>query len=254
MSVNLKKILLTTGLILTIGANNQVQKTDLNQATKELLKIEYESRQITIRKGIGTTYNVSKSQAEKSLDALCRNKKIILEDAWMHYNNILIDIGMEEKPDTVRIFTIPVLIQSYSSNIDTITLYHTHPALYDKNNFCPQSIWDIISHARISAVCNPKTTLIGKVFDGSGMWEMELDEGLVSRINKNKESLKNEYIRIEYTIQRNYSEWHNRDYSGINFIKWFTKSKENKKIRNKHINQMRQLGVELKYTPSDSIK
>jgi hypothetical protein len=247
----LNTLLLIAPLQLGAEINN---KSYLNKYNiKDKTEQKYSSEPISVKIGVGTKYSASKQDVEKSLDSLARDNNTILEDAWMFHNNILTDIGIYEKKSNVNLYEVPIYQTIYETpHGDTITLYHIHPNAHNKKTYSPPSITDIINHAILKPKFeDQKITLIEKVFDGKGMWELDLSKEVVEKINKSRESQSQEYSYLDLMINKNNTIWYITGLIQNNlFEKFDNTDTNNSSTIKKYINSMNDVGVKLKFTPT----
>ncbi|MGV8087014.1 MAG: hypothetical protein ACP5N1_05260 [Candidatus Woesearchaeota archaeon] len=252
---NIRKYTLTGLLLLATGITNHAQKRDdtnnSNNQNKNIIE-QIDTTKIYVKENAGHKYYMSRLDVEKNLDELSRNA--YLEDAWMFHNGILTDIGFAE--DTLGVNIIEFLVSTEIANSkinDTIILYHIHPNSYIENRFSPPSELDIINHGTLKPKGYDKNVqLIQRMFDGRGMWEFDINEELVKKINKNKKSQLEQMKNIESVMNANYDSW---DYFfNTNTSKLFqTYNQYSSEAIIDYINIMDKEGIKLKFTPKEDI-
>ncbi|MGV8172145.1 MAG: hypothetical protein ACP5OA_05640 [Candidatus Woesearchaeota archaeon] len=251
------KYLLTVSLAMAMNLNIHDMKLESN--IPEQYPGNIINKEIQVRTGSGTCYeNISRKVVERSLDNLC--KKADKEDAWLYWNNTLIDIGILEDSLTVALNEVLIAItleKAYKN--DTITIYHIHPYEYVKNEFSPPSSMDIWNHGakkqQYTQYKDKNITVIQRMLNGSEMWEFDVeykinrDIGVDEGNDRKRERLKDIINQIEkYQYGRD-------DDSIISRFKYFTNItlKHNPELINEYIHAMNGLGVILKYTPSNEL-
>jgi len=254
--MNLKKYLLTTGLAMVMNLN--LYDTTVETIIPEKYPNKVINTEIEVKTGSGTCYeNISRKVVERSLDDLCR--KADKEDAWLYWNNTLMDIGVLEDSLSVVLNEVLMAItleKAYKN--DTISIYHIHPYKYVKNGFSPPSDADIWSHEtkkhQYTNFKNKNITIVQKMLNGSEMWEFDIeyrinrDIGVDDGVDRKRERRK--YIITE--IENQYG----RGSDSVNTkVENFTNTilKHDPEMINEYINAMAGLGVILKYTPSDAL-
>jgi len=251
------KYLLTASLAMAMNLNVHDMKVEPN--IPEQYPINIINREIDVRTGSGTFYeNISRSSVEKSLDELCR--KADREDAWLYWNNTLMDIGVLEDSLSVVLNEINIMIfLEKAKKHDTITIYHIHPYKYVKNDFSPPSNIDIWSHGakkhQYTTYKDKNITIIQRMLNGSEMWEFDvqhkinMDIGVIEeRHELKKERLKDIVRQIEYYR-------YNQKPDSSNILKKCTYNifGYDRNIINEYIQAVAESGVILKYTPSNEL-
>jgi hypothetical protein len=253
-----KKYIMATSIATVMALNNQYasasqEYSDVYAKNDTILS----QNDITVRKSAGTKYYVTKSEAEKSLDELCR--KAEKEDAWIQYGDTLFDIGEDGKRNKIIIYGD--LIDSCvcrSNEGDTLTISHIHPNSYLGDRFYPPSTADIMTHSFVKELGRAKNiTIIQKVFDGRGMWEFDVSDTVMSKGHPNWHKVKELYKKVKSAVNEGYhiDMWEN------NMPKSKAECKSNHALNQysptsvqKYINNMSKIGVRLKYTPMEEIQ
>jgi hypothetical protein len=244
-------LLLVSPLILT--SSNYNQNTPNNNIVKNIVEKKEESKPISVKTGVGTTYHYSKLDVEKSLDSLCRDRNTVLEDAWMFHNNSLTDIGLYEDKSSITLYW------SYDSMDnckygDTLIIYHIHPNPYNKPVFSPPSITDIINDAQLRQnFSNNNINIIEKIFDGKGMWELNLSKELTTKINNKQEHVLDEYAYIDLLINKNNYLWYITGITQNTILEKYNNIQSDNSAIKKYINTMNDLGIKLKFIPREDI-
>jgi hypothetical protein len=253
-----KRTILTAGLAIAMNLNMHDMKIEPNTPMEGPNKII--NSEIQVKAGSGTCYeNISRKSVERSLDNICRRAD--KEDAWLYWNNTLVDMGVLEDSLTVVLneLQIAIALEKAHKN-DTITMYHIHPYKYVKYKFSPPSSMDIWSHAIKKAQYNnykdKNITIIQRMLNGSEMWEFDFEYKINKDIgvDEGRDGYKKE--RIKDIIKRidDYRYGWNPD-SSSSRIEHFTYGfpKYDQKMIDEYINAMANIGVMLKYTPSNEL-
>jgi hypothetical protein len=220
--MSLQGIVLASLIVASSVSYSQINNSNVKASSK--------NEKIEVKSGYGTTYNISKKNAEKQIRQLAKTSKI--EDAWMYYDNMLVDIGSSENDSTVTVNINPnIKIDSGS----TVTFYHIHPNI----EFSPPSILDIINHPKQYQIFK-NNKVVAKVFDEKHEWEYNPSNELLKKL-EDKE-LYDKYFHLRKTIDLAY------DPQNIFFLKSHGKTlyQYRPKKKKEHIQLMREIGVVIK--------
>ena len=253
---NIRKYALTGLLLLATGFQSNAPQKIPNKTIANIEQVS--NSKIKVNKGVGSTYYMSRLDVENNLDKLCRDKNNFVEDAWMFHNDTLTDIGLNEDTLSVIICELPLYATIYNTRSnDTIILYHIHPNSYAKNAFSPPSATDIINHGLLKPrFSDKKIHLIERVFDGRGMWELDVNDQIVQKINKNNGMKLEEYIYMNSLINNacnttgNINNTIQKD-NTLTFLRYI--NPYNSLIINEYIQVMNKAGVRLNFTPKEII-
>jgi hypothetical protein len=153
------------------GKNEGRRPTSLTGAAEAVSEIQ-------VRKGFGCVYIGSQESGENQLDQLAR--RATREDAWLFLDGLWIDVGYDERDRSVLCSWEAV--RSLTNNLVDAELvwYHIHPIASDSTGVHPPSIEDIFALVRLRGFCEEDwgVRLVGRVFDGRGIWEVDLHGGL----------------------------------------------------------------------------
>jgi len=202
-----------------------------------------------VREGCGSVYHYSLNAAERGLDSLCRDKSTVKEDAWMFYKGSLMDIGFSE--DTHNVYSDYMLINIMLGKTkpqDTVILYHIHPDSYKHNRFSPPSANDLVSHAKLKPMFDSLgIVLIERMFDGRGVWEFDANATLIEKVYANEKA---QYDSIYFSIESScvFSSILSYGDMPYNCPNLYSPT-----FIDKYIQSMKNMGVLLKFTPSDMI-
>jgi hypothetical protein len=205
---------------------------------------------VDVRKGCGTHYFLSKPESEKSLDALCRQKNVKKEDAWLQIGDTLVDIGQVERRSKVFIPNDSIL--KYMGNArsgDTITFFHNHPKSYKRRKFYPPSREDIFIFSYIKNEASQRGLVFqGAVFDGRGKWETDTSTEFYEMIEMDRNSkINRKYFSGIIQECRNMDMWGRKNKAGVS-------GEFSPHALEKYISTMKMIGVSVNYTPSNVLQ
>jgi hypothetical protein len=247
----IKKLFITafTAAILTSNTLEAQRKEQIvEQTVNSRTKIE-------ICKGEGAVYLLSRRASEKSLDVLCRDNKVKLEDAWLHQDSALHDIGYEEERENVKISHNT--IAEYTNRAvrgDTLFIYHIHSKKTKGKKFFPPSRADIFMYAYAKDFSQSySVNLSSRVFDGTGMWEIDTSPEFLSAITSEGADQNRGYITRILRTGYKVDVWSKRNRAPRDEIERISR-KYNPEEINKYIALMKTIGVNLKYTSSENLQ
>jgi hypothetical protein len=146
---------------------------------------------IEIKDGSGHLYRMPQNMGERDLHNLaCSGER---EDAWLYFADTWIDVGHEEKKKTITLHPgridslLDLILKTGIKEIPQrtrIVIYHIHPLQEDRTGFHPPSTEDIYTFALLKNQCRRLSgaELLGKVFDGLGVWEYDISRDLEHRL------------------------------------------------------------------------
>ncbi len=164
------------------GEESSSYRSSEGQAQKELTGLIESVSKIRVRKGFGYIYSGGQNRGEMRLHMLAQ--RATREDAWLFVDRLWIDIGYEEQRKHVLCsWEATQLLDDFPADAKLIW-YHIHPKRSDPKGLHPPSIENIFALSRLKALCekNFGAQLMGKVFDGFGVWEVDLSYEVQRRL------------------------------------------------------------------------
>jgi hypothetical protein len=134
--------------------------------------------EIRVRDGSGQVYKGSRERGELLLHLTARTAG--REDAWLFVDGVWIDIGHDERPESVLCDWDVVEPLRRCAPGAEVVWYHVHPLQHDPTIVYPPSIEDILALVRLRGFCEEDwgVRLCGKVIDGHGIWRIDLVDEL----------------------------------------------------------------------------
>ena len=132
--------------------------------------------EIRVREGFGHLYRGAQQRGELCLHRLAQTA--LREDAWIYTQGFWVDVGYGEEPRSVNCTWEAVRSLPDISAGSDLVWYHIHPQCAEPQRIHPPSYEDIFGLARFELLCRETFTaeLTAKVFDGAGVWTVELSE------------------------------------------------------------------------------
>ncbi|MBN1837923.1 MAG: hypothetical protein JW820_18845 [Spirochaetales bacterium] len=139
---------------------------------------------LRVREGVGHTYAGSRQSGEARLDSLAR--EVVREDAWLYADGLWVDIGYDERATSVLCSLAAIRAAADLAHGADLIWYHVHPRRSAPVGVHPPSVEDIAALCVLKDFCQREfgARLFGKVFDGFGVWEVDLSEELQSRLSR----------------------------------------------------------------------
>jgi hypothetical protein len=124
-------------------------------------------------------------QAEQKQDSLCKDSRPKQEDAWFLWKDTLTDIGLLEDNISLTLYEKPIyLTMEKTEPKDTLILYHIHSNALREQKFSPPTIEDILTCASFKMECKKYNLIpIVRMFDGRGVWEYDVVDGVAVELN-----------------------------------------------------------------------
>jgi hypothetical protein len=136
-----------------------------------------------VRTGVGFRYQLSQVAGEEQLAVISKTARA--EDAWLYIGDAWVDIGYEEKPNSV-LLDLRVVADAMNGRDPSqpLAFYHIHPFCQDPCNIEPPSLQDIHSLALMKEACGGQVgaSMVGVIFDGRGKWTFDITVALERRI------------------------------------------------------------------------
>ena len=137
-----------------------------------------------VREGFGHVYCGSRLAGEARLHSLAR--EALREDAWLFADDVWIDVGYDERADSVLCSWESFRSVTGIRTATGLIWYHLHPLASAPTGVHPPSVEDVLALALLKDLCEAElgAELVGRVFDGCGVWDMDLSDELRGKLKR----------------------------------------------------------------------